>query len=56
VVSYSSGLPENPEILGSRAGLQAAARAGVTVVASTREEDTGATQPEPGRGKIASHL
>jgi hypothetical protein len=46
VVSYSSGLPENPAIPGSRAGLQAAARAGVTVVASTG--DTGATQPEPG--------
>jgi subtilase family serine protease len=46
VVSYSSGLPEDPAILGSRAGLQAAARAGVTVVASTG--DTGATQPEPG--------
>jgi len=46
VVSYSSGLPENPAIPGSRAGLQAAVRAGVTVVAGTG--DTGATQPEPG--------
>ena len=45
VVSYSSGLPEADPIPRSRAGLQAAARAGVTVVAGTG--DTGATQPEP---------
>jgi subtilase family serine protease len=53
VVSYSSGLPENPAIPGSRAGLQAAARAGITVVASTG--DTGATQPEPGGKFLYPH-
>src|ERR1035437_4912442 len=53
VVSYSSGLPENPAVLGSRAGLQAAARAGITVVASTG--DTGATQPEPGGQFLYPH-
>ena len=46
VVSYSSGTPEWSGAGQYQSGLQAAARAGVTVVAGTG--DTGATEPEPG--------
>ena len=44
VVSYSSGTPEFTGARQAQAGLQAAARAGVTVVAATG--DTGATEPD----------
>ena len=44
VVSYSSGTPEFTGAAQAQAGLQAAARAGVTVVAATG--DTGATEPD----------
>jgi subtilase family serine protease len=43
VVSYSSGTPEFTGARQAQSGLEAAARAGVTVVASTG--DTGATEP-----------
>ena len=43
VVSYSSGTPESGGLPGAQAGLEAAARAGVSVVAAAG--DTGATAP-----------